>query len=143
MPPAFRADYARTLAAARTQLDATAFATSWAAGRLLLPEHAVAAAWQAKGRDQLAAVHPESAALPIPSSPTVHVPAGDLTAREVDVLRLVATGLTNAQVAGRLVISPCTVHAHLRSIYGKLDVTTRSAATRSAIDGNLIQGAGD
>jgi DNA-binding NarL/FixJ family response regulator len=52
-------------------------------------------------------------------------------------------GLTDAQIAGRLVISPRTVHAHLRAIYSKLDVTTRSAATRYAIDGNLVQSAGD
>jgi DNA-binding CsgD family transcriptional regulator len=53
-----------------------------------------------------------------------------LTAREVAVLRLVAHGLTDAQVAERLVISPHTVHAHLRAIYGKLEVSSRAAATR-------------
>jgi DNA-binding CsgD family transcriptional regulator len=57
---------------------------------------------------------------------------GALTAREAEVLRLVAQGLTNAQVADRLFLSPRTVDQHLRAIYGKLDVTTRAAAVRIA-----------
>ena len=55
-------------------------------------------------------------------------PAG-LTLREVEVLRLVAAGLTDAQVAERLVLSVRTVHSHVRSIYRKLGVSSRSAAT--------------
>ena len=47
-----------------------------------------------------------------------------LTAREVVVLRLLAQGLTDAQIAETLVISTRTVNAHLRSIYSKLDVTS-------------------
>jgi DNA-binding CsgD family transcriptional regulator len=53
------------------------------------------------------------------------------------VLRLVARGLTDAQVADQLSISPHTVHTHLRTIYGKLAVTSRSAATRHAIEHGL------
>jgi len=63
-------------------------------------------------------------------------PAG-LTAREVEVLRLVAEGLSNAQVAERLGLSPRTVNAHLTTIYGKLGVTTRGAAIRFALDHDL------
>jgi DNA-binding NarL/FixJ family response regulator len=69
------------------------------------------------------------------SSPTY--PNG-LTAREVEVLRLVAQGLTDAQVAEQLVISPRTVNTHLTAIYGKIGVTSRSAATRYAIENHLI-----
>ena len=61
----------------------------------------------------------------------------DLTEREIEVLRAVAQGLTDAQVAERLVISPRTVHSHLNSIYSKLGITSRSAATRYAIEHNL------
>jgi DNA-binding NarL/FixJ family response regulator len=61
-----------------------------------------------------------------------------LTVREVEVLRLVADGLTDAQVAERLVVSLRTVHAHLRSIYRKLDVRSRSAATRFAVERGLV-----
>ena len=61
----------------------------------------------------------------------------DLTARELEVLALVADGLTDAEVAERLVVSIRTVHAHLRSIYRKIDVRSRSAATRYALEHGL------
>ncbi|MBC8160691.1 MAG: response regulator [Roseiflexaceae bacterium] len=64
--------------------------------------------------------------------------AAGLTERELDVLRLVAQGLTNAEVADRLILSPLTINAHLRSIYGKLDVKTRAAATRFAMEQHLV-----
>ena len=64
-------------------------------------------------------------------------PAG-LTNREVEVLRLVAKGLTDAEEAGRLSISPRTVGQHLRSIYGKLEVRSRTEATRVAIEHGLV-----
>ena len=63
-------------------------------------------------------------------------PAG-LTAREVEVLRLIAQGLSNAQVAEELSISPRTVNTHLTAIYGKIGVASRSAATRYAIEHHL------
>ena len=66
-----------------------------------------------------------------PPRPTL--PAG-LTLREVEVLSLVAGGLTNAEVGERLCISQRTVGQHLRTIYSKLDVTSRVGATRFAID---------
>lgn len=64
-------------------------------------------------------------------------PAG-LTAREVEVLGLVAKGLSNPEVAAELVLSPRTVHAHLRSVYRKLDVHSRTAAARSAAELGLL-----
>ncbi len=54
-----------------------------------------------------------------------------LTAREIDVLRLVADGLSNAEIADRLVLSQRTVHAHLRSIFDKLGVKSRTAAAHA------------
>jgi DNA-binding CsgD family transcriptional regulator len=60
-------------------------------------------------------------------------PAG-LSRRELDVLRLVARGLTNAEIAIALYISPRTVEQHLRRIYFKIDARSRSAATRYAIE---------
>jgi DNA-binding CsgD family transcriptional regulator len=61
-----------------------------------------------------------------------------LTDREIGVLRVVAEGLTNAQVAQRLHLSEHTVAAHLRSIFGKARVCSRSAATRYALERGLV-----
>jgi DNA-binding NarL/FixJ family response regulator len=54
------------------------------------------------------------------------------------VLRLVAMGLTNIEVAEKLIISPRTVSTHLSAIFNKLGVTTRSAATRFAAEHRLL-----
>ena len=61
----------------------------------------------------------------------------DLTAREVEVLRLLAQGWSDAQIAQQLVISPRTVNRHTTSIYSKIGVSSRSAATRYAMDHQL------
>jgi DNA-binding CsgD family transcriptional regulator/tetratricopeptide (TPR) repeat protein len=61
-----------------------------------------------------------------------------LSPRERDVLRLVAEGLTDAEVAERLYLSPRTVGRHLTSVYNKLGVNTRTAATRLALAHRLI-----
>jgi DNA-binding CsgD family transcriptional regulator len=63
-------------------------------------------------------------------------PAG-LSQREVEVLALVAEGITNGEVSARLVVSPRTVEQHLRSIYNKLGVSSRAAATRFAVEQQL------
>jgi DNA-binding CsgD family transcriptional regulator len=60
-----------------------------------------------------------------------------LTDREIAVLRVVAEGLTNAQVASQLHLSEHTVAAHLRSIFRKTEVASRSAATRYAFENGL------
>jgi DNA-binding NarL/FixJ family response regulator len=64
-------------------------------------------------------------------------PAG-LTGREVDVLRLVAVGLSDAETAERLFLSVRTVNAHLRSIYRKLGIRSRAAAGRFAEENGLL-----
>jgi DNA-binding NarL/FixJ family response regulator len=61
-----------------------------------------------------------------------------LTAREVEVLRLVATGRTNRQIAEDLVLSEKTVARHVSNIFIKLDVSSRSAATSFAYANDLI-----
>jgi DNA-binding CsgD family transcriptional regulator/Tfp pilus assembly protein PilF len=74
---------------------------------------------------------------PPASVPSASFPAG-LTAREVEVLRLVARGLTDAEVAERLFISYRTVGRHLQSIYNKLAVNSRTAATAFAFEHDLV-----
>ena len=61
-----------------------------------------------------------------------------LTAREVEILRRVTSGLTNRQLAEELGVSTRTIDAHLRSVYAKLGVKSRSAATRYAIEHHLV-----
>ena len=64
--------------------------------------------------------------------------ADGLTSREVEILRLVTSGRTNRQLAEELGVSTRTIDAHLRSIYAKLSVKSRSAATRYAVEHDLI-----
>jgi DNA-binding NarL/FixJ family response regulator len=61
-----------------------------------------------------------------------------LTKREVTILRLVAKGLSSAQIAHQLSIKLLTVNTHVRSVYSKLGITSRSAATRYAFEHRLI-----
>jgi len=71
-------------------------------------------------------------------APSVQETGKTLTYREVEVLKLVADGLTDGQVAGRLHISPRTVGRHLGSIYKKLGVPSRAAAAKKAVEQSLI-----
>jgi predicted ATPase/DNA-binding CsgD family transcriptional regulator len=131
--PDERADAERLRPRVRAELGEQAFAQDLAEGRTMTPEQALSA--QAHS---LLATHPPASAgagrqqVPSPSA------TGDLTEREVEVLRLVARGLTDAQVADLLVVSPRTVNAHLRSIYSKLGITSRHAATLFALQHQLI-----
>ncbi len=77
----------------------------------------------------------------VPQPPaTTQTPAypDGLTAREVEVLRLIAQGWTDAQIAGHLVISPRTVNRHTTSLYSKLKVSSRAAATHYALEHHLL-----
>ncbi len=132
--PVDRTEYDRNAAMARAQLGDEAFAAAWAKGRTTTVEQAIAHALEPPPETPPAPPPPTA---PQPAVAAAAYPAG-LTAREVEVLRLVVQGLTDAQVAERLVLSAHTVHAHLRSIYGKLEVSSRAAATRFAVDHHLI-----
>jgi predicted ATPase/class 3 adenylate cyclase/DNA-binding CsgD family transcriptional regulator len=130
LPPSERARYEDTLARARATLDASAFSVAFAEGSTMTPEQALAAP-----RDALKSEAGDLRS-PTPTSPPPSRPAG-LTAREMEVLQLLAQGLTYAEIAKQLVVSPRTVNRHLSSIYDKLGVNSRSAAMRFAIDQGL------
>ncbi|MGH2544876.1 MAG: tetratricopeptide repeat protein, partial [Ardenticatenaceae bacterium] len=119
-----RPNYERAAGAIRATLGADTFATAWEAGRAMTLAETISVV------ERL--MHDPD----VSGRPSSINPAG-LTDREIEVLRLVAQGLTDAQVAQRLVVSPRTVNSHLRSIYSKLDVTSRSAATRYALEHHL------
>src|SRR5260221_580842 len=67
-------------------------------------------------------------------SEKAHTVSAGLTAHEAEILRLLEQGLTDVQVAAQLAVSPYTVNKHLASIYSKLGITSRSAATRYVIE---------
>lgn len=115
-PAAHRADYERMISDARPQLDEETFAAAWEEGRAMTPAEALAF-------EEFEQTGPSRRA--------------GLTRREAEVLRLVARGMNNARVGEKLFISPRTVDTHLTSIYHKLGVSSRSAATRYAIEHDL------
>ncbi len=66
-------------------------------------------------------------------------PAPALSPREIEILELLATGLSNRQIARRLFISEATVKTHLVHVFGKLGVETRTAAVTAAVERRLIR----
>jgi DNA-binding NarL/FixJ family response regulator len=123
MWPIDRVDHERNLAATRTALGERAFAAAWEAGRTLPIDEALAmalATW-------------ETACAASQS----RRPQG-LTPRELDVLRLLATGASNPEIASTLFISRKTVEHHVSAIFDRLGVSTRSAAVAAAVRNGLI-----
>ncbi|HEY6410709.1 MAG TPA: tetratricopeptide repeat protein, partial [Ktedonobacteraceae bacterium] len=106
--------YDQTVAAVRAQLGENAFTALWAEGQQLTPLEALTA----EARAPITTSGPQ--AVSSSTLPALAAPPGGLTAREVEVLRLVAMGLSKKQMAEQLVLSPNTVNVHIQSIYGKL-----------------------
>jgi non-specific serine/threonine protein kinase len=118
-----RADgYARTTAAVARQLKEEVWAASYGAGADLTP---------AQATDETRSHVQELL-------PVARAHRAGVTEREREVLRALALGLSNAQIAAQLVVSRRTVHAHVRSIFGKLEVSSRTAAARRAAELNLV-----
>src|SRR5262249_2244960 len=133
LPLLYRADYDHAVALARSQLEEPSFAAAWAQGRTMTLEQVFAV----RGPVTIPDLLPTTQPVPPAAKPSPSYPDG-LTAREVEVLRFVAKGLTDAQIAEQLVISPRTVNTHLTSIYGKIQVSSRSSATRYAIEHRFV-----
>ena len=128
LPARFRARHDQILTTAHATLGDARFVTTWDAGKRLSLGETIELVGAAVTRPDRVG-HAETPA-------DLATPDG-LTAREIDVLALVADGRTDAEIAERLVVSVRTVHAHLRSIYRKIDLHTRSAATRYALEHGL------
>lgn len=125
VPPRERLELERGVEAAREGMDEDLFRAAWEAGRATSLERVY---------DH---VLTEDVGPPKPAS-AIQVPTKGLSAREAEVLGLVAEGLTDSEVASRLYLSPRTVGQHLRSVYRKLGVRSRAAATRAAIERGII-----
>jgi predicted ATPase/DNA-binding CsgD family transcriptional regulator len=121
----------------RAQLGVQAFSSAWTEGQLMTLEQAFAIQGQPH-TSQGAAARRATKAGTEKYTRAGSLSPNELSGREIEVLRLVAQGLTDAQIAEILVISPRTVNAHLRSIYSKLGMTSRHAATRYAIEHRLV-----
>jgi DNA-binding CsgD family transcriptional regulator len=104
----YAADYDANVALLRNSLGEAEFDTAWAEGAALSAEEALAYAQRGRGERKRPASGWES-----------------LTPTEQDVVRLVQDGLSNAEVATRLFISPRTVQTHLTHVYAKLGLASR------------------
>jgi DNA-binding CsgD family transcriptional regulator len=109
--------------AARSRLGEEAFEAAWSEGRAMTPEQAVGYALDHS---------------PGPETAAPGTYPAMISAREVEVLRLVAGGLTNAEVAEKLFLSSRTVGWHLGSIYRKLGSHSRTEAARFAAEHDLL-----
>jgi predicted ATPase/DNA-binding CsgD family transcriptional regulator len=122
------------VATTRSQLGEHSWEEALAQGRAMSMEEAIEYALSA---EVPSATSPSSTGSHLSLSSLPEHPAG-LTPREVEVLGLVATGMTNVQVAQRLFLSPRTVQRHLNSVFHKLGVSSRTAATRFALEHGLV-----
>jgi DNA-binding NarL/FixJ family response regulator len=96
------------------------------------PEDLASAVRQAFSHSVYLAGRPAVVPVPAPEKPTVDDKSQGLTRRELEILRLVAEGHSNAQLARMLWVTEQTVKFHLSNIYRKLDVANRTEASRWA-----------
>lgn len=89
-------------------------------------------------REELSAAQSTFDRLGVVASDAKPRDASPLTKREVEVLRLVARGMSDKEVAGELRLSEHTVHRHVANILGKLDVNSRAAAVGMAVSGHFL-----
>ncbi len=121
--PRNRASLETAIETIRAGLADEAFSTAWEAGRSLSIDHAIARVLDFDNRAASRA-------------------SFSLTPRESEVLRLLATGMTDPEIADTLFISVRTVEHHVASVFRKLGVHTRTAATSTAIAAGLVAAGG-
>lgn len=138
-------EYERYLAAARVLLDEGAIERAWAAGQAMPLEEALIFAQSTPLREPLDAPPPAPVAVPVATEPepASASPRRDLTARELDVLRQIAAGQSNSQIAAKLVVSRRTVEHHLANMYAKIGARGRVDAAAYALRHGLVDEARD
>lgn len=126
VPPPDREKRARTIETIRARLTLDAFTEARVAGRQMTLDDAIAYALEPGSPDIPASF--------VPLSPPSH-----LTKREIDVLRLIADGRSNKEIAALLFIGPGTVATHVVNILSKLGVESRTAAAAWAIHAGIVE----
>ena len=124
--PDLKADYQHALAQLVRYLSTEQLAALKEKGRTFSREQIFALL---RG-DSLAEISASSSRSPSPGN-------DELTPRQLEILRLVSQGLSDSEIAHRLSISPRTVNTHLTTIYQKIGVSSRSAATRYTLERGL------
>jgi non-specific serine/threonine protein kinase len=130
-----RAVYDRAIDAARSVLRDGDFAAAWDAGRALSLAEAVAEAFAALDEIGSQATTGAPSSRPAPTAPGTYA---SLTARELEVLRLLVEGHSDREIAEALFISPRTAQGHVARIFTKLNVSTRTAAAVTAVQAGLV-----
>ncbi len=130
---AWRAQYELSLSSTRTQLTEASFNAAWQEGHRMTRTQAI----------QLAMSHESQVPIPKQSpslSPKTPFPAlaEPLNERELEMLRLIADGLSNHEIAERLVIALSTVKWHINNLFGKLSVRSRTQALVRAKELGLL-----
>ena len=119
----------RWLSLARGRVAEDVYARHWAAGGELTMQQTIALALD---------VHPTGAADSPTSGHHRNAELAGLTARELEVLRLIARGRSNKEIGTQLVLSVRTVERHITNLYGKIDARSKADATAYAIHHGLV-----
>jgi non-specific serine/threonine protein kinase len=122
-----RPEYDHAVTRTREALGDASFQAAWAAGRVLSREQSV---------DEGSSIQPTSACA-APATPPPQFPHAQLSPRERDVLRLIAEGRSDREIATALSIGVRTVHTHVTGILNKLGVSSRTAAAAYAVRHDL------
>lgn len=129
-PPIGWTNHERIMTVMHARLDKNALKQAWAEGeRMTLAQLITEVEDELERKNTNKSIHPVQAR-------KKRAFAG-LTRREIEVLRLVTEGLTDLQIAEKLALSPHTVSTHLRSIFSKIGVSSRAAATCFAVENRI------
>ncbi|HEY7034678.1 MAG TPA: tetratricopeptide repeat protein [Thermomicrobiales bacterium] len=132
LPPTEIAAHTRDVAALRGRLGAGRSREAWDAGRAMTLEQAIDAA------QALTTRIPTPTHVPEATTPVDRAARFNLSEREIEVLRLVAAGQTDREIAETLFISPRTANVHVANLRGKLGVSSRAAAVALAHRHGLV-----